>query len=269
MLLHARMTTETIRPRRSGKHGPGIGAWYARAVTGSIRDQFGIAARARYHGGMIRILIASFLSICTGCATSGTASMSNPWAVDFAPPQSLGTRSMFLVPLKPEHAELDYAAFMSSREHLRRTLDWGGWPSDDATVEENRTDLERHWREHRANEAYTYAVLSPDGTRSLGCVYLKPLPSGENVPEEIAGLQTPGVRIAYWVVESSLPDALDRHLVQQLTHWLRNEWGMQSILMPIHMNNPRGIEIAKDFGYDALPRAEGEQRINFVWRRKR
>ena len=41
-------------------------------------------------------------------------------------------------------ADLDYAAFMGSREHLRRTLEWGPWPKPDMTLEANAKDLANH-----------------------------------------------------------------------------------------------------------------------------
>lgn len=225
---------------------------------------------------MIRYSLAVLvLFAIVGCASSDRAAPTaapaavavSPWSAEFDPPRTLRTWRMALEPLTLDHAELDYAAFMGSREHLRETLQWGSWPSDDATVEENRADLERHWREHQANEAYTYAVLTPDRSRELGCVYLKPLPEGENVPEDIAALARPGVRVAYWVVEDSLDDDFDAYLVQRLTNWLRSDWRFRSILMPIHTNNPRGMTIARNHGYTALPADEGDERVNFVWER--
>jgi hypothetical protein len=231
--------------------------------------------RLLYHAAMLRAiflttlttaLFTTMVAFTTGCASRAHVD-ADPWSEGFAPPERLRTRQMALEPLKPEHAELDYAAFMGSREHLRRTLQWGNWPGDDATVEENRADLERHWREHQANEAYTYAVLAPDRSRSLGCVYLKPLPQGEQVPTAIANLPRPGVRIAYWVVEDSLANDLDHHLVQRMTRWLRSDWGVRTILMPIHRNDARGMRIAEELGYTALPAAEGEARVNYIWQR--
>ena len=62
--------------------------------------------------------------------------MSNPWSSGFTPPQVLNIDSVHLEPLSPVHSELDFAALMSSREHLNRTLRWGDWPRPDFTVEE-------------------------------------------------------------------------------------------------------------------------------------
>ena len=84
--------------------------------------------------------------------------MTHPWSTDFTPPQVLDTDIVHLEALSPVHTELDFAALMSSREHLTRTLHRGDWPHPDFTVEENRVDLQRHWDEFNRREAYAYTV---------------------------------------------------------------------------------------------------------------
>src|SRR5207237_9759001 len=108
-----------------------------------------------------------------------------------------GTRTarLQLRPLRESDAALDYDAVMESPASLRR---WSqtAWPADDFTLALNRSDLERHEREHGSGEAFTFTVLDPGGARCLGCVYLAP-----PRPEEIAvslGAQSP-VRVTVWV----------------------------------------------------------------------
>lgn len=224
-----------------------------------------LAARAATLSDMnqtLRISVVSLLLTCilSGCSTS--QSSRDPWRTSFSPPDHLETPRMRYVPLKPQHAQLDYDAFMSSREHLRETLRWGSWPSDDATVEDNRTDLERHWREHQANEAYTYAVLTLDGSRSLGCVYLKPIPE-----DDLADRPRPAVRVSYWVIESQLANDLDWHLVRSLHDWLTQEWGFRTIVMPLHRANQRGRDIAEANGYMLLPAEPDAERLSYISQR--
>src|SRR5436190_10655528 len=87
-------------------------------------------------------------------------------------PEEKRTDRLLLRPLRATDVELDYDAVMSSAEQLRR---WShsGWPADDFTLEQNRDDLEQHEREHRQREAFTFTVLSLEGGRCLGCVYIK------------------------------------------------------------------------------------------------
>jgi hypothetical protein len=47
----------------------------------------------------------------------------------------------------------------------------------DLTREEDRRLIEQHEQEHAAGEACAHAILSADGTREVGCVYLRPLDS--------------------------------------------------------------------------------------------
>lgn len=79
----------------------------------------------------------------------------------------------------PEHTPLDYAAVMSSAEHIRQTLQWGNWLPPDMTEDGNRAALQNHWAEFKNRKAYAYTVLSPDKDSCLGCVYLYPASSSD------------------------------------------------------------------------------------------
>ncbi|MBK7471161.1 MAG: hypothetical protein IPI73_11545 [Betaproteobacteria bacterium] len=66
-------------------------------------------------------------------------------------------------------------AVMSSREHLwqRFGANWG-WPAADMTIEQNIVDLGWHQKEFTLRSSFDYAVMSLDGARLLGCVYIDP-----------------------------------------------------------------------------------------------
>ena len=88
-------------------------------------------------------------------------------------PAELRTTDFVLRPIVADDAEMDHAAVMETREHLR-LWEQSTWPEDDFTVQANRedlVDLEQHHAEHRA---FTYTVLDPHGTECLGCVYVFP-----------------------------------------------------------------------------------------------
>ena len=126
-------------------------------------------------------------ALATGCAIAACCVFSacvapkpsptiqtHPWTAEFTPPKSLDTGKVHLEPLEPKHVELDYAAFMSSRETLQKTLHWGSWPAADFTIERNRKDLEGHYSDYLGRRGYTYTVLTPDRSKCVGCVYLYP-----------------------------------------------------------------------------------------------
>ncbi len=167
----------------------------------------------------------------------------HPFAKDFEPPRALDTSRIHLEPLGPEHTKLDYAAFMSSIDHLHRTLHWGSWPRPDFTLEDNEKDLVDHRREFDAREAYAFTVQAADRTRCVGCIYLDPvtqddLPAGTPPEPDAAFLD-------FWVVENELANDLDRHLLESVLSWLHRDWPFSAIYVSLHVDNERGIAIAR------------------------
>lgn len=175
----------------------------------------------------------------------------------FHPPAEIRTERVVLEPLAPVHAERDYRALMSSREHLQRTLAWGDWPPADFTLEQNRRDLARHWLESLGHTAYAYAVLSPDRARSLGCVYLVPADAAAEVP---------GPRLFFWVVEPELATELDRHvLLAVLERFAGPEGPLERVVVPILETDARGLAVAAELGLERA--GQRGERVLFLHRR--
>lgn len=131
-------------------------------------------------------------------------------------PATLTTPEFVLRPLTADHAALDFAAVMASRDTLRM---WSSseWPADDFTIDDNRADLDGHQAEHETVEAFTYTVLSPDESRCLGCVYIKPNTIDLLMPEDFDAL------VRFWVVPEAASDGFDTLLLADLRDWLRTE----------------------------------------------
>lgn len=180
-----------------------------------------------------------------------------PWSKDFSPPEKLDTERIHLEPLAPEHAELDFKAVTSSREHLQRTLRWGDWPREDMTLEENRDDLAKHFKEFEERSGYAYTVLAPDRKKCLGCIYMKP-----------AGGHPRAMSLAFWVVESELANDLDQHLLASVLQWIQRDWPVDRIVLPVHMDDKRTAEVAAKVGMRTGGKPRGE-RVNFFWRPKK
>ena len=183
----------------------------------------------------ISCLLPLTLALLGACRSASVG----PWSQKFTPPSGYDTQRIHLEPLGAQHAEIDHAAFMSSRDYLKRTLHWGDWPREDMTVEENTADLQRHWTEFAMREAYAFTVLSPDRTRCLGCVYLN--------PERIGFGDDPSVLLAYWVVESELANNLDRHLVKSVLEWIRRDWPFKTVFLAPHIDDARARGLAVEF----------------------
>lgn len=177
----------------------------------------------------------------------------DPWSAAFDAPWSFDAPRVHLEVLRPEVAELDYEAFMSSREHLQRTLHWG-WPTADATLEDNRKDLARHLREHEERVAYAYTVLTPDGSACVGCIYLKPTDGGPRT-----------ARLAYWVVEPELATDLDRDLLATVLAWVESDWPLDAVVLRLHADNERGARVAEEAGFELVSTTDEERVLS--WRR--
>jgi RimJ/RimL family protein N-acetyltransferase len=116
--------------------------------------------------------------------------------------------------LGPEHNAADLEAWSSSIGHIQATPGFGsaGWPQRRYTLEENRADLEQHLDHHQRRLDFAWTVLDPEAPETvLGCVYLKPDPSG--VAEGAA---------RSWVRASCAQ--LDRPLRDHLAAWFDVAW---------------------------------------------
>jgi len=131
---------------------------------------------------------------------------------DFEPPRGLAAEHFVLEPLGPKHNEGDYEAWTSSIDHIRSTPGFEGrrWPRE-MTLEENRSDLERHAADFEAREGFTYTVREPDGGAILGCVYIYPTNDGAN-----------DASVESWV-RGDRPE-LDRPLRAAVREWLKRDW---------------------------------------------
>ncbi|MFN2136331.1 MAG: GNAT family N-acetyltransferase [Candidatus Promineifilaceae bacterium] len=174
--------------------------------------------------------------------------MSGYFPINIPIPAGRETARLRLEALRPEHVELDYEAVMESRVQLRL---WGGtsWPVDSFTRADNLADLQWHWGEHQARQAFTYTVLSPAADRCLGCVYLRPLdelaPANPSRLEDVA----PDVSLArFWIRSSLLASDLERHLLDTLIAWFAREWPFSRMFFETRAANGRQAAL-----FDAYP----------------
>lgn len=79
-----------------------------------------------------------------------------------------------IIPLTSQILDLDLAAYRASPRAIS-AHSAGRWPGDDLSRDEARRLIAIHEAEHSAGTAYAYAVVDGDGTRELGCIYLRPL----------------------------------------------------------------------------------------------
>jgi hypothetical protein len=153
----------------------------------------------------------------------------------FEVPELLEHDRFRLRPITAGDLERDYDAVTSSQEQLWRQFGraWG-WPPADLTLEQDLKDLRWHEEEFQRRSSFDYAVISNDGARLLGCVYVD--------PAEKAGYDA---EVWLWVRTSELDAGLDAELYATVRRWIQERWPFDRVAYP-------GRELPLD-RYDALP----------------
>lgn len=141
---------------------------------------------------------------------------------DFTVPEKYETDEFRLRMLTVDDVEKDYEAVMSSREHLRSTIDPEDddtWPEEDMTILENLEDLKRHQADFMERTAFVYTVASLDEKRCLGCVYIYPCQVKDYDAE-----------IYLWARQSELERGLEEYLYCSVQAWMDKEWPFKRII---------------------------------------
>ena len=157
----------------------------------------------------------------------------------FNPPTLVEAPGFKLVPLGPDLVKVDFAAYMSSIEHLQQTFTRStGWPREGITDAEAMRDMETEQARFQNRKSFAYAVLTPDGTRERGCVYV--------YPSSVEGYDA---EIRLWVTKAEYDAGFDAELHAWVTRWAQEDWPFQKVAYP-------GRAIAWD-PWDALVAAHG------------
>ena len=143
-------------------------------------------------------------------------------APDFAVPTLVEGPGFKLVPLGPALVDIDFAAYMSSITHLQQTFTRStGWPREGITAEEAMADMLTEQGRFERRESFAYAVLTPDGSRERGCVYVAPA----KVPGHDA-------EIRLWVTKAEYDAGFDAQLYAWTQDWIAREWRFASPVYP-------------------------------------
>jgi len=143
-------------------------------------------------------------------------------AADFAVPTLVETPGFKLVPLGPTLVDIDFAAYMSSIEHLQQTFTRSkGWPREDITAAEAMTDMQTEAGRFARRESFAYAVLTPDGSRERGCVYV--------YPSMVAGHDAV---VRLWVTKAEYDAGFDQELYAWTQTWVAKAWPFKVVAYP-------------------------------------
>jgi len=139
---------------------------------------------------------------------------------EFAIPKPFATAEYKLVPLGPAVAKIDYEAYMSSIDFIRSTMG-GNWPRPGLTLEDQAKDMAGEKAQWDERKSFPYAVLTPDGSRELGCFYLRP--SNKQGYDAVA---------TFWTTKAAHDKRLDAKLLTDMKVWTAKEWPFHNIAWP-------------------------------------
>jgi len=136
---------------------------------------------------------------------------------DFSVPEPPSHPQFRFAVLGPEYNAADLDAWSSSIEHIHASPGFRGdrWPWRRYTLEENLADLEQHKDHHERRLEFAWTVLDPEQPDTvIGCVYLKPDPTGAAQAEARS-----------WV-RANRAD-LDQELREHLRPWFATAWPLR------------------------------------------
>jgi hypothetical protein len=183
-----------------------------------------------------------------------------PWNGTYLPPMAHRSKTFSFEPLSLRVRVIDNRAYMSSVDHIRRSLAWG-FPGDNIPGDPDFTylDMWGEWVSLGRGDSFSFAALTPSRDREIGCTYLK-LPSDGDDPYE-AGLTS-------WTIEEALRDDLDIALLREFFAWLDAEWAFKTVLLYTPNGYQRGLEVAGALGLRRVDRPGPRPDFAaFEWRR--
>jgi len=164
------------------------------------------------------------------CLPAEVAAADAPTAATTAPfvppsfnvPTSATAKTFKLVPLGPDVVKIDFDAYMSSIEHLQQTFTRStDWPHKNITAADAMRDMETEQARFRSRESFAYAVLTPDGRRERGSLYVSPSP----VPGYDAVVRM-------WVTKAEYDAGFDGELYKWAQKWVKASWPFKRVAYP-------------------------------------
>lgn len=127
-----------------------------------------------------------------------------------------------MAPLGPDLVRIDYEAYMSSVEHLQKTFTRSAdWPTYGITDADAMKDMETEQARFRNRQSFAYSVLTPDGKRERGCVYVYPSP--------VPGFDA---MVRIWVTKAEYDAGFDAEVYAWTKAWIGKDWPFRNVAYP-------------------------------------
>ncbi|MEU8270718.1 GNAT family N-acetyltransferase [Sphaerisporangium sp. NPDC049002] len=136
-------------------------------------------------------------------------------------PQGVDHVSFRIRPITVHDVVKDYEAVMANVGLLRGRFPLWGWPKDGLTLEEDLIDLAWHQKEALLRNSFNYAIMTPDESRLLGCVYVDP-------PEKLGA----DADVSFWVRADQEEPGLEEEVERVVRRWIAEAWPYESVRWP-------------------------------------
>ena len=141
---------------------------------------------------------------------------------DFKVPTLVEATDFKIVPLGPEVVQVDFDAYMSSIDYLQKSFSRSTrWPRSDIARADAMRDMENERARFKSRKSFAFAVLTPDGSRERGSVYVSPSPVGGY-----------DAVVRMWVTKAEYEAGFDAKLYKWVTNWIQKEWPFQKVAYP-------------------------------------
>jgi hypothetical protein len=169
-------------------------------------------------------MVGALIALCTPlAATRAQPAAAAPFVpAGFTVPVKAQAPGFTLVPLSPAVVKIDYDAYMSSIEHLQKTFTRSpDWPNSKITAADAMVDMETEQARFQKRESFAYAVLTPDGRRERGSVYVS--------PSRVSGYDAV---VRLWVTKAEFDAGFDAELYAWVQSWVRTQWPFTKVAYP-------------------------------------
>jgi hypothetical protein len=170
-----------------------------------------------------------------------------PWNGTYLPPMTHRSKTFFIVPLSLQVRAIDHIAYMSSVDHIHRALEHG-FPNPEVAVADpdfTQLDMWGEWVGFGRGNKFSFAALTHERDREIGCAYLYPPADGDDPYES-------GLHI--WTIEEALDQDLDIALLTEFLAWTEAEWDFNSVLYYTPEAYERGLAVADAVGLRRVDR---------------
>jgi hypothetical protein len=141
---------------------------------------------------------------------------------DFNVPTLVEATDFKIVPLGPEVVQVDFDAYMSSIEYLQKSFSRSTrWPRNDITSADAMRDMQNERVRFESRKSFAFAVLTPDGSRERGSVYVSPSP--------VRGYDAV---VKMWVTKAEYDAGFDARLYKWVINWIEKDWPFQKVAYP-------------------------------------